>query len=198
MKVLEVANVDFSLRQFVLPLMRAAREAGHEVIGVSADGPLLADLRAEGFRVETIPFARNLSPRAHLTAFLALRRLIRAERPGMVHAHMPISGFLARLAARSLGVRRIAYTCHGFLFKQEGSRARRAVAFAMEWLGGRLTDECIAFAQAAGYQRMMLWTQSNLTAARAFYAARGFALKKSEPNEAFGQSLVSEIWERRL
>ena len=65
-------------------------------------------------------------------------------------------------------------------------------------LGGRLTDACIAFARAAGYKRMMLWTQSNLTAARAIYAARGFVLKESEPNEAFGQSLVSEIWERRL
>lgn len=65
-------------------------------------------------------------------------------------------------------------------------------------LGGRLTDECIAFARAAGYRRIMLWTQSNLTAARAIYAARGFELKESEPNAAFGQQLVSEVWERRL
>ena len=65
-------------------------------------------------------------------------------------------------------------------------------------LGGRLTDECIDFARAAGYRRIMLWTQSNLTAARAIYASRGFALKASEPNAAFGQQLVSEIWERRL
>jgi DNA-binding MarR family transcriptional regulator/N-acetylglutamate synthase-like GNAT family acetyltransferase len=65
-------------------------------------------------------------------------------------------------------------------------------------LGGRLTDECIAFARAAGYRRIMLWTQSNLTAARAIYAARGFGLKESEPNAAFGQQLVSEVWERRL
>lgn len=65
-------------------------------------------------------------------------------------------------------------------------------------LGGRLTDECIAFARAAGYRKIMLWTQSNLTAARAIYASRGFALKESEPNAAFGQQLVSEVWERRL
>lgn len=65
-------------------------------------------------------------------------------------------------------------------------------------LGARLTDECIAFARAAGYRRIRLWTQSNLTAARAIYAARGFALKESEPNAAFGQQLVSEVWERRL
>lgn len=65
-------------------------------------------------------------------------------------------------------------------------------------LGGRLVDECIAFARGAGYRRLVLWTQSNLTAARAIYASRGFALKASEPNDAFGQQLVSETWERPL
>jgi DNA-binding MarR family transcriptional regulator/GNAT superfamily N-acetyltransferase len=65
-------------------------------------------------------------------------------------------------------------------------------------LGGRLTDECIAFAGAAGYRKIMLWTQSTLTAARAIYQSRGFALKENQPNEAFGQPLVSEVWERRL
>ncbi len=154
-KILEIANVDFSLRQFVLPLMRAMRAAGHEVIGVSADGPLLADIRAEGFRVIPVPFARSTSPRAHLAAFRALVRLMRAERPDLVHAHMPISGFLARAAARATGVPRVAYTCHGFLFKQEGSRKRRVTAFVMEWLGGRLTDIflTVSVAEAAEARR---------------------------------------------
>jgi DNA-binding MarR family transcriptional regulator/N-acetylglutamate synthase-like GNAT family acetyltransferase len=65
-------------------------------------------------------------------------------------------------------------------------------------LGTRLTDACIAFARECGYRRMMLWTQSNLVAARAIYASRGFQLAKSEPNAAFGAQLVSEIWEREL
>jgi len=65
-------------------------------------------------------------------------------------------------------------------------------------LGGRLTDECIAFARAAGYRKLVLWTQNNLIAARAIYASRGFVLKDSEPNEAFGQQLVSETWELKL
>jgi DNA-binding MarR family transcriptional regulator/GNAT superfamily N-acetyltransferase len=65
-------------------------------------------------------------------------------------------------------------------------------------LGGRLADECIDFARAAGYRKLVLWTQSNLVAARAIYASRGFVLKQGEPNEAFGQKLVSETWERKL
>ena len=140
LKVIELTNVDFSLRHFLLPLMRGLREDGHEVVGVCAEGALLDGVRAEGFRVETPPLARSLSPAAQTRAFLALYRLFRKERPDLVHAHMPISGFLARLAARAAGVPRVAYTCHGFLFNQPGPWWRRAASLAMEWLAGRITD----------------------------------------------------------
>ncbi len=140
MKLIEVINVDFSLRHFLLPLMRGARERGHEVIGACADGPLLDPVRAEGFRVESLPPLRSLSPGEQARALGALRRLLRAEKPDLVHAHMPIAGFLGRAAARIVGVPCIAYTCHGFLFNQPGPWSRRAVSLAMEWLGGRMTD----------------------------------------------------------
>src|ERR1700727_1596763 len=126
MKVIEITNVDFSLRHFLLPLMRAIRARGHEVVGACAEGPLLDDVRAEGFRIIAIPFVRRLSPIAHIRAFQSLVAILRAEKPDLVHAHMPISGFLARLAARIAGVPKVAYTCHGFLFNQPSPWPRRA------------------------------------------------------------------------
>lgn len=65
-------------------------------------------------------------------------------------------------------------------------------------LGARLTDECIAFARAKGYQKLVLWTNSCLTAARGIYAKRGFRLTATEPYEDFGQKLVGETWELKL
>ncbi|GBR27025.1 glycosyltransferase [Acetobacter orleanensis NRIC 0473] len=127
--------------------MRALREEGHEVIGVCADGPLTALPRQEGFRVETLPFARSFSPTAQARAFWALVSLIRREKPDMVHAHMPISGILARIAARMCGVPRIAYTCHGFLFNQPGSVLRRGLALALEFFCGRMTDVYLTVSQ---------------------------------------------------
>jgi len=147
MKIVEITNVDFSLRHFLLPLMRGARARGHEVVGVCAEGPLLEAVRAEGFRVVGLPFARRVSPLAHLRAFVALVRLFRAERPDLVHAHMPISGFLARLAARAAGVPRIAYTCHGFWFNNPGPWPRRAAGFVMEWLAARVTGVFLTVSQ---------------------------------------------------
>ena len=65
-------------------------------------------------------------------------------------------------------------------------------------LGARLTDECLAFARAKGYKKMVLWTNSCLTAARGIYTQRGFRLTKSEPYDGFGQQLVGETWELKL
>jgi glycosyltransferase involved in cell wall biosynthesis len=149
MKIIEITNVDFSLRHFLLPLMRAIRARGHEVVGACAEGPLLDDVRAEGFRVVAIPFVRRLSPLAHLRAFWSLVAILRAEKPDLVHAHMPISGFLARMAAWIAGVPTVAYTCHGFLFNHAASSPpRRLLSFVMEWTAARVTDIFLTVSEA--------------------------------------------------
>jgi DNA-binding MarR family transcriptional regulator/GNAT superfamily N-acetyltransferase len=65
-------------------------------------------------------------------------------------------------------------------------------------LGRRLTNECIAFARAAGYARMTLWTHSVLTAARHIYEQAGFRLTAQETYAGFGQELVGETWDLSL
>jgi glycosyltransferase involved in cell wall biosynthesis len=158
LKIIELTNVDFSLRHFLLPLMRAARARGHDVIGVCAEGHLLADVRAEGFRVLTPPLARTASPLAQWRALRALYTLFRTEKPDLVHAHMPISGFLARLAARAAGVPHIAYTCHGFLFNQPAPWPRRAASLLTEFLAGRVTGTFLTVSaeEAADARRLRI------------------------------------------
>ncbi|MCO6416663.1 glycosyltransferase family 4 protein [Siccirubricoccus sp. KC 17139] len=140
MKIAEITNVDFSLRHFLLPLMRGARARGHEVVGLCAEGPLLDLPRSEGFRVIPVPMARSLNPLTQARCLAALREVFARERFDLVHAHMPISGLLARAAAKSVGVPHIAYTCHGFLFNQPGPWWRRKLSFGLEWVAGRITD----------------------------------------------------------
>jgi DNA-binding MarR family transcriptional regulator/GNAT superfamily N-acetyltransferase len=65
-------------------------------------------------------------------------------------------------------------------------------------LGGKLVDECIAFARLKGYKKMTLWTNSCLLAARGIYAKRGFTLTQSEPHKGYGTELVGETWELKL
>jgi DNA-binding MarR family transcriptional regulator/N-acetylglutamate synthase-like GNAT family acetyltransferase len=65
-------------------------------------------------------------------------------------------------------------------------------------LGAHLTSQCIAFARAAGYRKIALWTHGVLKAARHIYKQAGFKLVRSERRESWGQPVVSERWELDL
>jgi len=67
-----------------------------------------------------------------------------------------------------------------------------------EKLGASLVAQCTHFARAAGYRKIMLWTNNNLLAARAIYRKAGYALLRSEQHHSFGHDLVGEIWELAL
>jgi DNA-binding MarR family transcriptional regulator/GNAT superfamily N-acetyltransferase len=62
-------------------------------------------------------------------------------------------------------------------------------------LGDALVGECIRFARAAGYRRIVLWTQSMLTPAIRIYRKAGFRLIKEEPHQSFGHNLIGQEWE---
>ena len=59
-------------------------------------------------------------------------------------------------------------------------------------LGRELVDRTIAFARAAGYRRLVLWTNEPLAAARRIYLERGFRLVDEERHRSFGAELVGQ------
>jgi DNA-binding MarR family transcriptional regulator/GNAT superfamily N-acetyltransferase len=65
-------------------------------------------------------------------------------------------------------------------------------------IGKRLVAECIRFARQTGYQKMTLWTQSILQAARHIYKSEGFEVVREEKHRSFGKDLTAEIWELNL
>ena len=65
-------------------------------------------------------------------------------------------------------------------------------------VGRTLVAECVRFARASGYQKIVLWTQDNLSAARSIYSKAGFVKTAEEPHHSFGYDLVAETWELKL
>jgi DNA-binding MarR family transcriptional regulator/N-acetylglutamate synthase-like GNAT family acetyltransferase len=66
-------------------------------------------------------------------------------------------------------------------------------------IGKRLVEECLRFAGQAGYKKVVLWTQSELPAARHIYEAAGFRLVEEKAHRSWGRDdLVSQIWEMKL
>lgn len=146
MKICQLCAVDFTLYHFLLPLMEGLREAGHEVIGVCADGPLATKVRARGFRVENVSIARSYDLTRHARTAKALRALFHRERFDLVHVHTPVAALVGRYAAWRAGVPKIVYTAHGFYFHEHMNLPLRTAHAGLEWLGGRVTD--MLFTQA--------------------------------------------------
>jgi DNA-binding MarR family transcriptional regulator/N-acetylglutamate synthase-like GNAT family acetyltransferase len=66
-------------------------------------------------------------------------------------------------------------------------------------IGQRLVAECIRFARHAGYKKILLWTQSELAAARSIYQKAGFKLAGKEKHASWSRTdLVAESWEMKL
>jgi DNA-binding MarR family transcriptional regulator/N-acetylglutamate synthase-like GNAT family acetyltransferase len=66
-------------------------------------------------------------------------------------------------------------------------------------IGRRLVGECLRFARQVGYKKMVLWTQSELPAARHIYQEAGFRLVQQKKHQSWGRDdLVSQIWELKL
>jgi DNA-binding MarR family transcriptional regulator/GNAT superfamily N-acetyltransferase len=63
-------------------------------------------------------------------------------------------------------------------------------------IGRRLVEECVRFSRDAGYKKIVLWTQSELHAARHLYQQAGFKVVARERHDSFGRKgLVAETWE---
>ena len=66
-------------------------------------------------------------------------------------------------------------------------------------IGRRLVEECVRFARQAGYKKIVLWTQSELPAARHLYQEAGFHLIAKQRHRSWGRDdLVAETWEMKL
>jgi DNA-binding MarR family transcriptional regulator/N-acetylglutamate synthase-like GNAT family acetyltransferase len=65
-------------------------------------------------------------------------------------------------------------------------------------LGRRLVDECLHFARQAGYRQVVLWTNSNLTAARRIYENAGFERIEEQKHRQFGPELTGQTWRKIL
>jgi ribosomal protein S18 acetylase RimI-like enzyme len=65
-------------------------------------------------------------------------------------------------------------------------------------VGTRLLEEAVAFARRQGYESIILWTVSALTAAARLYRAAGFERVEQRPGRCWGVDVVEERYARNL
>ncbi|SRR6266478_6225818 len=91
---------------------------------------------------------RPLSPRKDLIALWKIYRLLRRERPQIVHTHTAKAGTLGRLAALLAGVPVLVHTFHGNIFDGYFSPAKTRLFLFVERLLAHFTDRIITVSRS--------------------------------------------------
>ncbi|MBC8020835.1 MAG: glycosyltransferase family 4 protein [Methyloceanibacter sp.] len=148
-RILYVVTEDWYFLSHRLPMARAAKEAGYEVHVATRLKDDSAAIEREGFVPHALSWSRgSLSPAGSLSAIIALRRLLRALRPAILHniALKPVLlGTVASLGLPALAVVN-SVTGLGSLFIGEAGvseSARKMVRLALSRLVRRKRSRTI-------------------------------------------------------
>jgi glycosyltransferase involved in cell wall biosynthesis len=140
-RVAHLTTVDSTLQFLLLAQLRAIRDAGGEPLGISRAGPWVANLRAEGIRHRAlVSSTRSPNLIADLRAACELWRVLRNERPQILHTHNPKPGVYGRIVGWLAGVPIIVNTVHGLYATERDPLLRRAAVYLLEALASRFSD----------------------------------------------------------
>lgn len=89
-------------------------------------------------------FEREIRPWRDLITLIRLVRLLRKERPTIVHTHTSKAGLLGRFAAILVGVPCRIHSVHGTIFKEFFSPWKSRIFIGLEWLLGIKTQFFLA------------------------------------------------------
>jgi glycosyltransferase involved in cell wall biosynthesis len=122
---------------------------------IGPEGELLERAKASGVRVIIVDHLRRaINPYHDVLACRALRRLMNAEKPDVVHTHSSKAGILGRLAARRAGVPVVVHTIHGLPFHPYQNPLARRFYVALERRAARWSDALITVADAMTRQAL--------------------------------------------
>jgi DNA-binding MarR family transcriptional regulator/GNAT superfamily N-acetyltransferase len=190
--------------QLLLPLAAPAREslvgAMRAVMRGLDDQPRSAVVELRGLRPGDVGWIAQRHGEVYAREYgwtIAFEALVARILADYVDQHQPgrENAWLAEVDGQRAG----CVLC----VRKDDETAQLRVLLVEAWarghgLGARLVDECIRFARASGYRKLVLWTNDILVSARKIYLAAGFELVGEERHHSFGKDLVGQYWELRL
>ena len=93
------------------------------------------------------PLVREVHPVKDALALAALTKILKREKPDIVHTHSSKAGILGRLAAKAAGVPRVIHSIHGFGFNRYQRLFERSAYVLLERWMAHFTDVLIAVAE---------------------------------------------------
>ena len=133
-------------QRYVFDLATSLPHDQFEVSVVLGGDGLLKEKLAARSNVKTFSLPelqRDVSIVKDIRSFFSLLRIIKKERPGIMHLNSSKAGALGALVARIAGVKRIIFTVHGWPFNEERGWFRKSLLWLASYITALLSTEII-------------------------------------------------------
>lgn len=119
------------------------------IVALGGSGILAYKLSDTNVRIIHLPsLERDVNPIRDLTAFRDLLRIIKTERPDVIHLNSSKVGGIGALAARIAGVPHIIFTAHGWAFNEDRSFISRLIIKLLHFITILFSHKTIAVSKA--------------------------------------------------
>lgn len=136
-------------QRYVLDLATEAKKRGHEVsVLLGGSGTLVKELERANIRIIPLPYVeRDIAFTKEVKAFVDLLKILRRERPEVLHLNSSKMGILGVLAGRILGIRKIIFTSHGWPFNEKRHWLSLLFIEELSWLTVLLSHKTICVSE---------------------------------------------------
>ena len=132
-KIIRASTVPESLTSFCQGMLRELSDE-YEVVAVSSPGDSLEKVaQQEGVRVIAVPMQRHISLMSDLRSLWLMWKVMRKEKPVMVHSMTPKAGLICMMSAWLARVPRRVHTFTGLVWPT-ATGIKRRVLMATDWL----------------------------------------------------------------
>ncbi len=118
---------------FYTPIVKDLQSKGFEVISLSSPGPELDELRDMGVKIITVAMERHISLSRDIKALFQIIKVLRREKPYLVHSMTPKAGMLCMVAAWICRVPRRVHTFTGLIWPT-ATGIKRKILMTTDWL----------------------------------------------------------------
>lgn len=86
---------------------------------------------------------REINPLKDIKAVFKIYKILKKERPDVVHTHSSKAGIVGRFAAKLAGINGIVHTIHGFSFNDTQKKAKKKMFVFLERIGAKISKYLI-------------------------------------------------------
>ncbi|MDU9418019.1 glycosyltransferase family 4 protein [Staphylococcus lloydii] len=138
MRIMQIAAIEMTHKKLLRNLNETCARKGFDVHCVSKMEHHFDMVSKEGIVYHNINIDREIKVFNNIKTVFHLVKLMKQEKPNIVHVHTPVAAVLGRLAAKIAKVPTVIYTAHGFYFHDGMPKSRYYFYFLIEKLMARL------------------------------------------------------------